>query len=262
MWTDRLVVLDDVTPAEWLAARLGGSFGAAARTVPRGFAAYARILHPAQDEDARPVRWSTVAERSGRRVHATAQWHCVAGTDDQLTRIGGRPPVVEPPCGNLPLAPLGALCDLLADHTRTADACYFCLWEGWGQLWGGSSRVRFDSSSGFALAEPVPPVMTAEELRAPRVCLPGRDYLLLRGPLTATADLARYDGDLPWTQSPNLFWPADRAWCVATEVDFDSTLVGGSAELIAAVLRSPELEAWPIRPDDSLASDADVINRG
>ena len=39
MWTDRIEVLDDVAPADWLAPRLGGSFGAVARTVPRGFGA-------------------------------------------------------------------------------------------------------------------------------------------------------------------------------------------------------------------------------
>jgi hypothetical protein len=34
--------------------------------------------------------------------------------------------------------------------------------------------------------------------------------------------------DRHFAESPCLFWPADRAWCVATEVDFDSTLVSGS----------------------------------
>jgi len=61
-------------------------------------------------------------------------------------------------------------------------------------------------------------------------------------------------------QSPNLLWPVDRSWCVATEIDFDSTLVGGSAELIAAVLANPDLEAFPVRPDDSLQADADTVN--
>lgn len=32
--------------------------------------------------------------------------------------------------------------------------------------------------------------------------------------------------------------PADRSWFVASEVDFDSTLVGGSAELIKAIVES------------------------
>lgn len=172
-----------------------------------------------------------------RRVSRPAEW-----------------PHSPPQLGNLQVDSLEALCDLLARHTTRPDDCYFCLWEGWGQLYGSPTFSYLGSD------EPVPSALTADELRAPRVSLPGRDYLLMRGPLSATVDLARYDGDFPWTQSPNLFWPADRAWCVATEVDFDSTLVGGSTDLIDAVLRSPDLETWPIRPDDSLASDADLIN--
>jgi hypothetical protein len=48
---------------------------------------------------------------------------------------------------------------------------------------------------------------------------------------------------------------------VATELDFDSTLVGGSVELVAAILEAPALDAWAVRPDDSLASDADRVNQ-
>jgi hypothetical protein len=40
-----------------------------------------------------------------------------------------------------------------------------------------------------------------------------------------------------------MWWPADRAWFVATEVDGFSSYVGGSQTAIDAVLASPELEA-------------------
>jgi len=40
----------------------------------------------------------------------------------------------------------------------------------------------------------------------------------------------------------------------------DSTLVGGSARLIKAVLADPRLEAFPVRPSDSLQYDADTVN--
>lgn len=63
-----------------------------------------------------------------------------------------------------------------------------------------------------------------------------------------------------WRYSPSLFWPSDRSWLVASEVDFDSTLVGGSADLIEAIVGSPDLEAWRVEPDDSLTCDADKIN--
>jgi hypothetical protein len=32
--------------------------------------------------------------------------------------------------------------------------------------------------------------------------------------------------------SPHFSWPADHAWCVATEVDDDSTFIGGTQLLI------------------------------
>lgn len=58
----------------------------------------------------------------------------------------------------------------------------------------------------------------------------------------------------------NLLWPSDRAWFLASEIDFDSTLVGGRSDLIEAIIDSRELEAWPVGPADSLAADADRIN--
>jgi hypothetical protein len=62
-------------------------------------------------------------------------------------------------------------------------------------------------------------------------------------------------------QSPNLFWPADKAWCVATEIDLDSTYVGGSAALIAAILSDERLEAFPADVTDDITAGSDEINR-
>lgn len=59
----------------------------------------------------------------------------------------------------------------------------------------------------------------------------------------------------------NLFWPGDRAWCVATEIDLDSTYVGGSVELIADLLADPRLEAFPAEVTDDVTAGSDEINR-
>jgi hypothetical protein len=45
-----------------------------------------------------------------------------------------------------------------------------------------------------------------------------------------------------------------------SEVDFDSTLVGGSGELVEAIVASPNLEAWKVEPTTSLAEGADKVN--
>ena len=88
--------------------------------------------------------------------------------------------------------------------------------------------------------------------------LPGRQYLVFAGTLDPE-DFAP-DPDFFSLQSPSLSWSADHSWCVATEIDFDSTLVAGSVELIAAMLAHPDLEAWPVRAHDSLQFDGDLIN--
>jgi hypothetical protein len=55
--------------------------------------------------------------------------------------------------------------------------------------------------------------------------------------------------------SPNLWWPSDHAWCVGTEIDLDSTYVGGSKPFIDAILQSQELEAFEVGSTDSTSAD-------
>ncbi|MGZ6273480.1 MAG: hypothetical protein ACXWM8_04200, partial [Candidatus Limnocylindrales bacterium] len=61
------------------------------------------------------------------------------------------------------------------------------------------------------------------------------------------------------SELPTLLWPTDRAWFVASDPDLDSTLVGGSAALVSAVLDGPLWEAWPAAANDLTCSD-DPIN--
>jgi hypothetical protein len=50
-------------------------------------------------------------------------------------------------------------------------------------------------------------------------------------------------------ETPSIWWPEDRAWCVATDVDGYDSYVGGSQACIEAVLASDFLRAGPIAPD-------------
>ncbi len=165
-------------------------------------------------------------------------------------------PGAEPEVGNLEPETLRTLCGVLAKHTAPEQGCFFALWEGYGWIHGSPSVavITFDGAS----SEPIPPAFPPEVIGGPRLHHPHRDYLLFTGPLFAALDLGDQRG--VWSQSPNLFWPADRSWCVTTEIDFDSTIVAGSSELVAAVLAEPGLEAWPVNPDDSLAHDGDTVN--
>jgi hypothetical protein len=161
-----------------------------------------------------------------------------------------------PSAGSLPLAERRAVIEGLRGATTTPQRCWFCVWEGWG--------------------------LDERGVQA-RVDLPGRRYLLYAGPLETalaplpgggpgTAYLVTWSADgvpdeVPdppegWqAQSPNLWWPEDRAWFVATEIDAASTYVGGSADLIERLMADPRLEALPCQRDDSLFLNSDVLNR-
>ncbi len=266
MVTRGLRASDDVSAAAWIASRFEGGFGAVTRTVPGGFAAYVRICHPATDRAGRLATWPQVARQTGRKAHPLMQWHALVGSADPLNVSGSLWPGDDPQRGTLVPEVLARLCDALTDHTATPERCFFGLWEGWGWIRSSSigAAVARACSAGDAPSNPDEPItaaFSAEELRQPRVHLPGRDYLLLAGPLEAALQIGhRPSPERLEPQSPNLFWPADRAWCVASEIDFDSTLLGGTTELVDAILQTPEFDAWPVQPGASLAHDADQFN--
>ncbi|WP_413768920.1 hypothetical protein [Rhodococcus pyridinivorans] len=60
--------------------------------------------------------------------------------------------------------------------------------------------------------------------------------------------------------SPNLWWPQDRAWCVATNIDPMASYVGGSRQCIEAILASPDLEAFEVAAEMSVQWDSDSVN--
>jgi hypothetical protein len=262
----QLKVAGDASAGAWIAPALAGEFGAVTLQVPSGYAAYVRICHPATGKEDAPVRWSDVAAATGRQAHPLMQWHALVGSPDSLNFTGslwcGRPPER----GELAVAPFAALCDVLAAHTHSPADCLFGIWEGWGWVHGGG--VGFTLVAGAKRHDGVvpttaliPPAFTEQERDQARLTLPDREYILLAGPLSAATQIGDPHGPRGFEfHSPNLVWPADRAWFVASEIDFDSTLVGGTSDLARAILDDPTLDAWPVEPDSSLASDADKIN--
>ncbi len=315
-----LRALPDGSAGDWIAARLRGFGSTVACTVPTGFAAYARILHPVDFFPAPPstsptpapasaasapvaetsatqvgtapagtapgelvpqqarLTWAQVCRRTGRTPHALMQWRSITTpiATPAPTLAGGEPrlPVTDEGLweevsvqeGTLEPAALAALLDVLAPFTGEQECCH-ALWEGYGWLHGPPSFVLFAyaDSEGGSPPPPPQPAPVPEQLRralaAPRLMLPGRDYLLFTGSLRAAMSMGHQVTE-DWfdPQSPNLLWPLDRSWCLASEIDFDSTLIGGSAELIEAVLAAPGLEAWEVTEDDDLGFFADTLN--
>lgn len=159
-----------------------------------------------------------------------------------------------PRAGELPPAILSALCEVLAAHMSTAQRCWFCLWDGYGWITGSPAvSVLTASTSGPGGFESVLPAFSPEILNGPRVDLPGRAHLLLEGPLDAALQLGHLiEDDSADPQTPNLFWPDDHAWCCATDVDLDSTYVGGSAALVRDLLADHRLEVLAVDIDNPI----------
>ena len=197
-------------------------------------------------------------------MHRLVQFHAIA----RMSALVSGPPTfgVNPPHnGNLSAHLLTALCGNLAEHTSTEGSCWFCLWNGYGWMHGGlaTSTMVFasqDEISGGIGEHSVLPGLRPEILKGPKVSLPRREYFLFNGPLEAARELG---WTRPWSfssQSPNLFWPQDHAWCVGTELDLFCTLVAGSEKLAAALVADSQLEAWRVFPGDAIAWDSDKVN--
>jgi hypothetical protein len=250
----------DVHQADWIGPRLTPCEDGypAAAVVPAGFAAYARVLHPAGtggNQD-RPVRWAEVAAWSGLPLRPDAQFHSVALPP---TDPGGPPPYRHDPWeGGLDEPDAAVLTGIVRDWTATPEDCWFCVWDGYG--WGsGVPLVAVDHSSRPLGAVPPPPTdpVPSPVRSGPRVELPHRSYLLYQGPAKAALALAALDGTLG--QCPNLWWPADRAWCVASEIDLPWTYVAGPRGLIDAILADDRIEALPTAPDDPVSRVEDWV---
>jgi hypothetical protein len=256
---DALKQVDGAATGAWIEPTLAGWGGKVKNQIPQIYEAYARIFHPASDEEGNPASWGEVAAALGTTAHREMQWHAIVGTYDYSNFEGSKWPGGDPSISELEDAPLTALCAILARHTTTPQECFF-----------GISTIHGGVEESFP-SEPL--------LRHPY-----RDYAVLAGPLSAAGqiEIERTQGTMSMVfvsegtegealpdfdfepdgrrQAPNLIWPQDRAWFVMTEYDFDSTLVGGSRELIDAILNSSELEAWEVDPDVSLQADADKLN--
>lgn len=263
-----LAPVTDVRAGAWIAPRLCGFGGRVCCIVPAGFAGYARVLHPAADERGRLASWAQMCQLTGRIAHPLMQWHTISTappTDSPAGAVSW--PGSDPKVGNLPPAMLASVLEVLAGFTADPGDCYHAVWEGWGWRHGdGTIGTFFPSDSSdprrFCPPQPAPPGLPQEVLDGPRLSHPHRDYLLFHGPLRAALSIGhQVTADWRLPQSPSLLWPADKSWLLATEIDFDSTLVGGSTQLVQEVLQATPLEAWPVGIGDDLTIDGDRINQ-
>lgn len=253
-----LVPAQDAAQAQWVESSIQGPIGTVGGCVPNCFDAYARIFHPPKSESDRDIKWSDVARATGRRPHPLMQWEAIAKTSDG-NLLGDLIGWVEPPKrGFLTPRILEIVGRTLAQHTSEVDLCMWGYWKG-NVYFGASSRpksVRHDVRNN-ASADPFSAV---ERMVGASFSVFGQEGFLLQGSLSAIPDGAQNANSLLQVTSPALLWPLDRAWFLATDADFDSTIVGGSSDLVDALQRSPTLEVWPICISASLRFDSDKIN--
>jgi hypothetical protein len=200
----------DLAAAEWLRASLTTFGRTVASFLPGHFAAYARIYHPFDANEFSPFAartWSELATLTGRPLRDSAE-----AADFALHGVPNR----QSPIGALPLALIDVLIEHLEPATTTPGQCYFAVWEGF------AGTVVPDTLS-------------------PKLELPHRAYHVFTGPIAAAR--TSYGAISFHHQPANLWWPADHSWCVATEIDFAWTYVGGAAACVEAVLGDPRLEA-------------------
>jgi hypothetical protein len=205
-----LTLSQDVGAVQWLAGAL----------VPPGLPGYVRLLHPAirwVDDREVPVTWAQAAAVDGTGpIGPGTSWETVAGA----WAPDGHPGVWDDePLEGQP-APYQAvrLISLLAGHTDDPHHCWYGIWDGYGSL-------------------------ALPRAGAPRVALGGRSMLLLTGSLDAA--LTSLEAP-PFDRRANLWWPADRSWCVSTDVEATSTVIGGSRALVDALLADETLETIPL----------------
>jgi hypothetical protein len=231
-----LGVVDDFRPARWLTESVRSFADNVGSLVPDTFPAYARVFHPAYN-GGELVSWAQVARANHKTVHPQMQFTRLIGYASRYVPgyRATQPGLFDetPEVGTLPPHTAALLTQTLARHTMTADRCWFAVWHGHGDL-----DQAFHDQPTFAL--------------------PQREYHLAHGPLAAAAQsLAAFPAR---HLSASLWWPDDHAWCVATEIDFDSTYLGASEACVEELVANSELEVVRVDVTAGITANSDALN--
>ncbi len=229
-----------VSPTDWLVQRLSPpSENVVTSWVPRGFEAYAKILHPVPvgGSDTETLRWAEVSRWSQVPLHPAIQW-CEVALPETVPSL---PPPWDsqgPREGSLLQNQTEALFEDLTTFTR--GPCFFAVWAGYGPV-----DVRPQSN-------PNDVAYVRRSRQCPTIQLPWREYEVFEGVLPGAMAL---DASGRGFQSPNLWWAEDHSWCVASEIDLPWTYVGGSRDLILRLLEDDRLETLEVLPGEPVSVD-------
>lgn len=230
----------DIARGRWLVDRRG-TWSSIAGISATGFEAYARVLHPFEADRGDVIeqwRWAEVAARTGERLHPLVTSGRMTVFAQQTFSDGWR--INNEASSGFDEPEFTVLVELLRRTTGCPDDITVGVWHGYGSV--------------------------VETGYGPNLELPYREYVLLAGTLDDLLDPAwGLHADIGWTESssfpgPDLVWPADHAWLVASDTDLDWTVVAGSRELVDAVLAEPLFEAFEVGPDDVPVTENDPLN--
>jgi hypothetical protein len=241
----------DLSPSHWVQEALedwpSGPFRVR-DLVPGVFEAYARVLHPPRrptDLQISTGTWSARAAELGRPLTPETRWEDLDGAGSDSWSLWP---------GELMGPELATLAGALKEYTSDPAACWFALWDGWGD-WGAAAYHMAGGPRSRRLA--TWQAKAAERWRNRRIrrerrrlvtfpLLRGnRRYVLLKGPVKGAEALWSSLG-----HCPTLWWPDDRGWFVHTEIDGTSTYVGGSRPMIGQLVGEQILESFEVDPSD------------
>jgi hypothetical protein len=204
--------------------------------MPGGFDGYVRIFHPL---DGPVTSWAELGAGRGVGLSAEVSLEDVLGLEPETAVQSEAPPLESPVEGQLPQDVCATLVAVLSTHTQTEQTCWFAMWEGWGALVpGGQLYAGRHSRKDLRRERKERRQQRAALEETPKMRGVQRNYLLLRGKVESACSF----GELSYA-TPSLWWPDDRAWMVATEIDGTSTYVGATRAAI----------------DDLTASDLEVV---
>lgn len=210
-------------------------------------------------------------------MHPLVQWNSLTDIEQRLEFDDGWR-VGQTEEGQLAVDLLAALTEHLGRATRSPDETTAAVWNGWGELHPDSTGIIVLLSddtpeSDRAHLEAEARQQMLEEMRAavaPEVAAildsgplfdwPGREMLLLHTSLAELSDPDWPDAGGIAGPMPQMLWPADHSWVVASEIDWDSTIVAGSRALIDAVLADERFESFEVHAVSDLSWDGDTMN--
>ncbi|WP_154675616.1 hypothetical protein [Parafrankia elaeagni] len=215
-----LQIVEPSQGSTWPVSVLRRTDGLVAGLVPGGFDSYLRILNPFYDHRSPVVRWRDVAEDVGRKFDAETSYTDLIGPTQVSAQLYG-----APIRGSLSENDTALLASVLDSHTADPNDCLFAVWDGYGWF----NVAAADAGGPQRLVGPYLP------------------YLLFAGHLAAATSVRAGT----YFQSPTLWWPAERTWCVATDPDTYSTYIGGNGDLIRHLESESSLENIRVQLTDA-----------